>query len=98
MNKLQKIWLVLTNKRLPVKATYNFTSNFKIDELAKGKFHYISMNILIDEVGDYWLENVKILSPDSKKQKNQYFVGSVGDLLVLNRNISKEEAQKLFKE
>jgi hypothetical protein len=56
------------------------------------------MNILIDEVGDYWLENVKILSPDSKKQKNQYFVGSVGDLLVLNRNISKEEAQKLFKE
>lgn len=62
MNKLKAIWCILTNKKPPAIIKYKYISKLKMDDIPKGEWVYVSTGIVINVLGDYWMEGCKIVS------------------------------------
>lgn len=89
MNKLQKIWAILRDQKLPVRKTYQFTSQVKIEDIPKNEIVVVSTMIHIDEVNNTWLERTYIMSLERNTLEEKYFTGNLEDIKV---NQSSAEA------
>lgn len=60
--------------------SFTFCSHIKVEDLPKGKWVFASSVIHINEVGDYWLEDVRIMC-DSENSR-QIFSGPLSEIQV----------------
>lgn len=94
--KLKIATKYLLNKQVEEKG-FAFTSHIKFDKNYKGGMIFVATNVKINEVNDYWLEDTRIMDYGSGKEKREMFAGSLEEVAVFNRPLSKKEKRALLK-
>lgn len=69
------------------KYSYSFSSHLKLGDLPKGEWIFVSTNISIDEVNDYWIEDVRICC--EKDNKRKLYIGELSELEIKKNNKKK---------
>lgn len=94
MNRFVKAFRALMGWKLPIRARYTYTSKFNFDKIPKNKWVFVSLGVVIDEVGGYWIERADLFVP-RKKQKTFLSIGNLGEITIFNRLLNTQEAKKL---
>jgi hypothetical protein len=55
--------------------------------LPKEEWVFVSSSFTIDEIQEYWLEDVKIISQKDGKTKRKLFVGAIDDLIIVGKSV-----------
>lgn len=94
MNRFEKAFRALMGWELPIKAKYTYTSKFNFDKVPKNKWVFLSLGVVVDEVGGYWVERADLFIP-GKKQKTFLSIGKLSEITTFNRLLSEQDVQKI---
>ena len=90
IDRIIKAIRVLQGQRLEPVARFSFGSNINQDSVPKNKWTYVSTDIVVDEVGQYWIENTHIIDMKSGKDNNKFFAGKIGQVAVFSKPLHEE--------
>ena len=62
--------------------SFTFESRLKVDKFPKGRWIFVSSLVHFNKIGDWWLEDVRIIDQKTGMERKKLFTGELSDLAI----------------